>query len=71
MLGVDRISGEGILVRARMMTPPMRRWAVMRELNRRVKQAANERGIKLYDPRRGMVMEGKATEARAPEREED
>ncbi len=52
VLGVDRISGEGILVRARMMTPPMRRWAVMRELNRRVKQQANERGIKLYDPRR-------------------
>ncbi len=66
VLGVDRISGEGILVRARMMTPPIRRWAVMRELNRRVKQRATERGIKLYDPRRGMIMEGKATEAKAP-----
>ncbi|WP_206932594.1 mechanosensitive ion channel family protein [Roseococcus thiosulfatophilus] len=71
VLGVDRISGEGILVRARMMTPPIRRWAVMRELNRRVKQAAAERGIKLYDPRRGMIMEGKATEAKAPEKAEE
>jgi small conductance mechanosensitive channel len=71
VLGVDRISGEGILVRARMMTPPIRRWAVMRELNRRVKQQAMERGIKLYDPRRGMIMEGKATEAKAPEKAEE
>jgi moderate conductance mechanosensitive channel len=65
VLGVDRISGEGILVRARMMTPPMRRWAVSRELYRRIKQQANARGIKLYDPRRlaGVI------EEKAPEKE--
>jgi len=72
VLGVDRISGEGILVRARMMTPPMRRWAVMRELNRRVKQQAVERGIKLYDPRRGLLVEEKAPgEAKGAEKAED
>jgi small-conductance mechanosensitive channel len=68
VLGVDRISGEGVLVRARMMTPPMRRWAVSRELYRRIKQRANARDIKLYDPRRvAGVIEEKAPDRGEPE----
>ena len=48
VLGVDRMTDAGVIVRARVMTPPARRWAVGRELNRRVKQHCDAAGIPLF-----------------------
>ena len=48
VLGVERITDAGVILRARIMTPPARRWAVGRELNRRVKQYSDATGIRLF-----------------------
>ena len=48
VLGVDKMTDSGVVLRARVMTPPARRWAVGRELNRRVKQHCDAAGIPLY-----------------------
>ena len=48
VMGVDKLSDAGVILRARIMTPPARRWAVGRELNRRVKQHCEAAGIPLF-----------------------
>ena len=48
VLGVDKMGDAGVILRARVMTPPARRWAVGRELNRRVKQHCDAAGIPLF-----------------------
>lgn len=45
VMGVDKLTDAGVVVRARIKTVPLRRWAVARELNRRVKQRCDELGI--------------------------
>jgi small-conductance mechanosensitive channel len=56
VMGVERLSESGVILRARIMTPPARRWAVARELNRRMKQRAEAVGIQLFDTRRRSEM---------------
>ncbi|MBX9752127.1 MAG: mechanosensitive ion channel, partial [Roseococcus sp.] len=48
VMGVDKLTDAGVILRARIMTPPARRWAVGRELNRRVKQHCDAAGIPLF-----------------------
>lgn len=48
VLGVDRLTDTGVVVRARIMTPPARRWAVGREFNRRLKQRLEAAGVPLW-----------------------
>ncbi|MCW8087048.1 mechanosensitive ion channel domain-containing protein [Sabulicella glaciei] len=48
VMGVDRMGDGGVVLRARIMTPPARRVAVGRELNRRLKQAFDAAGIRLW-----------------------
>jgi small-conductance mechanosensitive channel len=48
VMGVDRMTDQGVVVRARVMTPPARRWAVGRELNRRIKQHCDALDIRLF-----------------------
>ncbi len=50
VMGVERMNDMGVVVRARMKTEPARRWAVARELNRRVKQRCGELGIIISPP---------------------
>ena len=50
VMGVERMNDMGVVVRARMKTEPARRWAVSRELNRRVKQRCGELGIMISPP---------------------
>jgi small-conductance mechanosensitive channel len=50
VMGVERMSDMGVVVRARMKTEPARRWAVSRELNRRVKLRCGELGIMISPP---------------------
>ena len=45
VMGVDKLTDAGVVVRARIKTVPLRRWAVARELNRRMKQRCDELGI--------------------------
>lgn len=48
VMGVDKIGDAGVILRARIMTPPARRWAVGREMNRRIKQQCDATGIQLF-----------------------
>lgn len=48
VMGLDKMTDQGVFVRARIMTPPARRWAVGRELNRRVKQHCDAAGLRLF-----------------------
>ena len=51
VMGVERMSDQGVVqVRARIKTEPARRWAVSRELNRRVKQRCGTLGIMISPP---------------------
>ena len=50
VMGVERMNDMGVVVRARMKTEPARRWAVSRELNRRVKLRCGELGIMISPP---------------------
>jgi len=47
VLGVDRLSPDGPVVRVRIKTEPIKRWEVMREMNRRIKQRFDELGIEI------------------------
>ena len=48
VMGLDKMTDQGVFVRARIMTPPARRWAVARELNRRIKQHCDAAGLRLF-----------------------
>ncbi|MDB5415519.1 MAG: mechanosensitive ion channel protein MscS, partial [Rubritepida sp.] len=48
VMGIDKMTDMGVFLRARIMTPPARRLAVGRELNRRIKQHCDANGIKLF-----------------------
>ena len=48
VMGVDKMTDVGVILRARVMTPPARRWAVGREMNRRIKQHCDAAGIPLH-----------------------
>ena len=50
VMGVERMSDQGVVIRARIKTEPARRWAVARELNRRVKQRCGALGILIGPP---------------------
>ncbi len=52
VMGVDRIGEGGVILRARVMTPPARRWAVARELNRRIKHRCDAQGVALFNANR-------------------
>ncbi|HYF06590.1 MAG TPA: mechanosensitive ion channel domain-containing protein, partial [Acetobacteraceae bacterium] len=45
LMGVEKMSETGVTVRARLKTEPGQRWAVARELNRRVRERFAELGI--------------------------
>jgi small-conductance mechanosensitive channel len=50
ILGLDRFSDSGIIIKARTMTKPSRQWAVGREFNKRLKKAFDERNIQIPFP---------------------
>ena len=55
VMGVDKIGDAGVILRARIMTPPARRWAVGREMNRRIKQHCDATGIALFGANKAAV----------------
>ena len=60
VMGVERMNDAGVMVRARIKTEPARRWAVGRELNRRVKQRCGALGIMISPPNKVVQVTGPA-----------
>lgn len=52
ILGVDKLSADGIALRALLKTRPLGQWEVKRELNRRIKIRFDKEGISIPFPQR-------------------
>ena len=63
VLGVDRLSPDGPVIRVRIKTEPIKRWEVMREMNRRIKQRFDEAGIEIPAHRQHVMFTGAAPAA--------
>lgn len=50
IMGVDRFEDSAVIVRARLITRPIKQWRVGREFNRRMKKAFDECGIEIPFP---------------------
>ncbi|WP_230169748.1 mechanosensitive ion channel domain-containing protein, partial [Roseomonas sp. CECT 9278] len=68
VMGVERLGDSGVVLRVRFKTEPSQRWAVARELNRRVKKRFDELGIEIPYPHQKLVMEQGAQHPAAPAR---
>ncbi len=70
VMGVDKLGDSGVVIRVRLKTEPSQRWAVAREMNRRIKRRFNEMGIEFPDPHQKLVLAEKhsaQTVSAAPE----
>jgi small-conductance mechanosensitive channel len=70
VMGVDKLGDSGVIMRVRLKTDPAQRWAVAREMNRRIKRRFDELGIDIPYPHQKLVLEEKhpaQTGATAPE----
>jgi small conductance mechanosensitive channel len=70
VMGVDRLGDSGVIMRVRLKTEPSQRWAVAREMNRRIKRRFDELGIEIPYPHQKLVLEEKhpaQTASAAPE----
>ncbi|MGE0255942.1 MAG: mechanosensitive ion channel family protein [Alphaproteobacteria bacterium] len=66
VLGVDQLADSAVVVKVRIKTLPLRRWAIQREFNRRMKKAFDAAGIEIPFPQQTVwVGEPKAAEALA------
>jgi small conductance mechanosensitive channel len=66
MLGVDSFGDSAVLIKMCIKTQPLKRWAVKRELLRRVKHKFDELGIEIPFPHRTLFLreaEGESREA--------
>jgi small-conductance mechanosensitive channel len=59
VMGVDRLGDSGVIMRVRLKTEPSQRWAVAREMNRRIKRRFDELGIEIPYPHQKLVLEEK------------
>ncbi|MBD3336368.1 MAG: mechanosensitive ion channel [Candidatus Eisenbacteria bacterium] len=50
--GVDKFADSAVVIRARIITKPIRQWAAGREFNRRLKKAFDEAGVEIPFPHR-------------------
>lgn len=50
VLGVDKFADSAVIIKARIKTPPLKQWAVGREMNRRMKKKFDEVGIEIPFP---------------------
>ncbi|EHM03112.1 transporter, small conductance mechanosensitive ion channel MscS family protein [Acetobacteraceae bacterium AT-5844] len=57
VMGVERLSPDGPVVRVRIKTEPIQRWNVRREMHRRIKQRFEELGIEIPAPRQRLTFE--------------
>ena len=59
VMGVDKLGDSGVVMRVRLKTEPTQRWAVAREMNRRIKRRFDELGIEIPYPHQKLVLEEK------------
>ncbi len=59
VMGVDRLGDSGVIMRVRLKTEPSQRWAVAREMNRRIKRRFDDLGIEIPYPHQKLVLEEK------------
>jgi small-conductance mechanosensitive channel len=59
VMGVHQLGDSGVVIRVRLKTEPSQRWAVAREMNRRIKRRFDELGIEIPYPHQKLVMEQK------------
>lgn len=58
LIGVERLADSGVVIRTRIKTEPIQRWAVAREFNRRIKKRFDELGIEIPYPHTKIVVAG-------------
>jgi small-conductance mechanosensitive channel len=58
VMGVERLSPDGPVVRVRIKTEPIQRWNVRREMHRRIKQRFEQLGIEIPAPRQRLTFDG-------------
>jgi len=56
IMGVERLGDSGVVIRVRIKTDPAQRWAVAREMNRRIKRRFDELGIEIPYPHQKLVI---------------
>jgi small conductance mechanosensitive channel len=56
VMGVDKLGDAGVTLRVRLKTEPAQRWAVGREMNRRIKRRFEELGIDKPSPMQKLVL---------------
>ena len=56
ILGIEKLSSDGIAIRAVAKTPPMKQWEVVREWRKRIKEEFDREGIEV--PRRISMIQG-------------
>lgn len=55
--GIDRLAESGVVVKARIKTRAMQQWLVKNEVNRRIRKAFDEAGIRVAFPARTIHVE--------------
>lgn len=65
IVGVDRFTEQGVMVKARLKTLPSRQWPVGREFNRRLKALADAEGVVIATAKRSVSLMPGAGEQRA------
>jgi moderate conductance mechanosensitive channel len=56
VLGLHRFADSAVIIRARIMTKPIKQWRVAREFNRRLKKVFDEKGIEIPYPHLTLYM---------------
>jgi small conductance mechanosensitive channel len=58
VIGVDAFTDNGVTIKARFQTLPIKQWAVGREFNRRMKKRFDAEGIEIAQPQRTVRLSG-------------
>jgi small conductance mechanosensitive channel len=59
IFGLDQFAASAIVIKARMKTKPGSQWAIMREYNKRIKEAFDENGIEIPFPHTKIITDSK------------
>jgi small-conductance mechanosensitive channel len=59
IFGLDQFAASAIVIKARMKTKPGNQWAIMREYNKRIKEAFDENGIEIPFPHTKIITDSK------------